>query len=76
MPAAIYCHKVLSQLQTLEQHLAKKQFLRVQYELLVTQPEQALRRICVLLGEEFEPRMLRFYKRREYSASICMVAQV
>ena len=65
MPTAMYCHKVLSELQALERHLAKKQFLRVQYELLVTQPEQELRRICVFLGEEFESRMLRFHERRE-----------
>ncbi len=37
----------------------------MQYELLVTQPEQELRRICIFLGEEFESRMLRFYERKE-----------
>ena len=39
--------------------------MRVQYELLVRQPEQELRKICVFLGEEFESRMLRFYQRKE-----------
>ena len=64
-PAAMYCHKVLGELQVCEQQLAKKQFLRVRYELLVTQPEQELSRICGFLGEEFESRMLRFYERLE-----------
>ena len=65
MPAAMYCRQVLAELKKREQQLSKTQFLRVQYELLVTQPEQELRRICVFLGEEFESRMLRFYERKE-----------
>ncbi|MDJ0592532.1 MAG: sulfotransferase [Pleurocapsa sp. MO_226.B13] len=65
MPAAMYCRQVLGELKEREQHLSKTQFLRVQYELLVKQPELELRRICVFLGEEFESRMLRFYERKE-----------
>ena len=65
MPAAMYCRQVLGELKEIEQHLGLKQFLGVQYELLVTQPEQELRRICIFLGEEFESRMLRFYERKE-----------
>ncbi len=65
MPAAMYCREVLGKLKESEQYLGLKQFLGVQYELLVRQPEQELRRICVFLGEEFESRMLRFYERKE-----------
>ena len=65
MPAAMYCRQVLEELKALEQKLDWKQWLRVQYELLVTQPEQELRRICVFLGEEFESRMLRFDQRSQ-----------
>ena len=65
MPTAMYCRQVLSSLKTLEQHLDNKQFLRVQYELLVKKPEQELSKICVFLGEKFESRMLHFYQRKK-----------
>ncbi len=65
MPAAMYCRQVLGKLKENEQRLGKKQFLGVQYELLVRQPELELRRICCFLGEEFESRMLQFYERKE-----------
>ena len=62
---AMYCRQVLRELKILEQQIDKKQFLRVQYELLVRKPEQELSRICVFLGSKFESRMLRFDQRSQ-----------
>ncbi len=62
---AMYCRQVLRELKTLEQQIDKKQFLRVQYELLVRKPEQELSRICVFLGSKFESRMLHFDQRSQ-----------
>ena len=65
IPTAMYCRQVLRELKSLEQQIDKKQFLRVQYELLVRKPEQELSRICVFLGSKFESRMLRFDQRSQ-----------
>ena len=65
IPAAMYCRQVLDTLKSLERDLGEKQLLKVEYEMLVKQPEPELRRICAFLGEEFESSMLRFYSRRE-----------
>ncbi len=35
-----------------------KNYLLVRYEMLVTEPEQELRRICTFIGEEYTPAML------------------
>jgi hypothetical protein len=42
--------------------LSTSQWLDVQYETLVREPEATLRRVCEFLGEEYSPAMLEFYK--------------
>lgn len=37
-------------------------FIRIHYEDLCTHPEREIRRICEVVGEEFEPAMLEYYK--------------
>jgi protein-tyrosine sulfotransferase len=37
-----------------------REFLRVSYERLVTEPGETLRRVCEFVGEEFEPGMLEY----------------
>ena len=38
-------------------------YTMVQYEDLVTHPEETLKSVCAFLGEDFEPRMLKYYER-------------
>lgn len=42
--------------------LGKELYLEVNYEDIVLQPEESLKRICDFLGEEFDGRMLDFYQ--------------
>jgi hypothetical protein len=46
----------------LEEHVPPARRLTLRYEYLVTDPEQAVRAVCDLLGERFEPAMLRFHE--------------
>ena len=41
--------------------LFAEQWMDVQYEMLVREPEQVLREICEFLGEEYSPAMLEFH---------------
>lgn len=44
--------------------LGDRAFLRVRYENLVEAPERELRRICALLGEDYDPEMLNYHGGR------------
>lgn len=65
VPTAIYCREVLAILKVRERNLRENQLLQVKYEILATQPELELKRICNFLDEEFEPQMLRFDSRSD-----------
>lgn len=45
----------------------ESQILELRYEALVRNPEQELRRLCVFLGVEWNPRMLDFHETSTYS---------
>jgi len=48
----------------------RPQYLPVRYELLVTQPEQELARVCARLGEEYVPSMLDPRERAEFPPAV------
>lgn len=43
--------------------------MRLPYEMLVSEPEPALRRVCEFLDLPFEPQMLEYYKEKEEAYS-------
>jgi protein-tyrosine sulfotransferase len=47
----------------LERSLPAENFIRVEYESLVTEPEQNLRRICGFLDVDYSQNMLEFWKK-------------
>lgn len=46
----------------LRQHVAPDHWLTIRYEDLTAAPEASLRRVCALIGERYEPEMLRFHR--------------
>jgi len=65
IPSAYHCRDVLARLKPLAEKLGNEQFLCIQYEKLINQPEVELRRVCEFLGERFEVGMLNFCERQQ-----------
>ena len=65
IPSAYHCREVLARLQPWTEKLGNDQFLCLQYEKLIVQPEVELRRVCEFLGEDFESGMLNFFARQQ-----------
>jgi hypothetical protein len=49
----------------LQQHVAPDHWMSIRYEDLTAAPEATLHRICALIGEQYEPAMLRFHRTAE-----------
>jgi hypothetical protein len=65
-PTNIYCAaeiwKICQQaVKPWRERLSTAQWMDVQYERLVRQPESVLKQICEFLGEDYSPQMLEFY---------------
>lgn len=46
----------------LRKHVAPERWTTVRYEDLVREPEATLRRICEVIGEDYEPQMLQYHR--------------
>ena len=62
-PAAHHWVRYVSAAEAAGAALGADSFLVVRYEDLVSDPERELRRICTLLGEEYDPAMLGYHNR-------------
>ena len=60
---ALNCrHSLTSGVDLLERSVPDSERITVRYETLVGRPEEELERICLFLGEEFDPAMMDFYR--------------
>jgi hypothetical protein len=55
--------RVVDRHEELARSLPRERYCMLQYEQLVTHPEETLKRVCAFLGEDFEPGMLRHDQR-------------
>ena len=62
-PAAQHWARVVTTAEAAGAALGAGSFLVVRYEDLVSDPERELRRICALLGEDYDPGMLDYHAR-------------
>jgi hypothetical protein len=49
----------------LREHVAPDHWMSIRYEDLTAAPEATLHRVCALIGEQYEPAMLRFHRTAE-----------
>lgn len=62
-PAAHHWARFLSAAEAAGAALGEGSFLVIRYEDLVRDPERELRRICALLGEDYDPAMLGYHRQ-------------
>jgi len=62
--ARLWAHQQRLGLDLLEQ-LPAESIQHIRYEDLIARPQESVARVCAFLGEEFEPRMLRFFDTAE-----------
>jgi hypothetical protein len=61
-PAAHHWVRYLAAAEAAGSALGSESFLVVRYEDLVSDPERELRRVCALLGEDYDPTMLAYHR--------------